>query len=113
MAAPAIRSVVVVRFPFSDISRSKVRPAIVLCDVGRGDYLLCQVTSRPYGDASAITLDDQHFQNGGLERTSHVRPGKLFTANTSIVGKQVGILTAEACRTITDRIVMMLREGHL
>jgi mRNA interferase MazF len=113
MAAPAIRSVVVVRFPFSDISRSKVRPAIVLCDVGRGDFLLCQVTSKPYGDTSAIRLDAQHFQSGGLERTSHARPGKLFTANNSIVGRQVGVLTSEACRTITDRIALMLREGHL
>jgi hypothetical protein len=45
--------VVLVRFPFSDLSQPKLRPAIVLADAGRGDLVLCQVTSRPYGDAAA------------------------------------------------------------
>lgn len=45
----------------SDISGSKVRPAPVrdqirLADVDRSDYLLCQVTSRPYGDPPVIDL---------------------------------------------------------
>lgn len=34
-----------VRLPFSDLSRSKLRPSVVLADAGRGDYVLCQVTS--------------------------------------------------------------------
>ena len=58
MGTPAVRSVVLVTFPFSDLSASKLRPAVVLADVGRGDYILCQVTSNPYADpmrsASAI-----------------------------------------------------------
>jgi len=113
MATPAIRSVVVVRFPFSDISQAKIRPAVVLCDVGRGDFLLCQITSKPYGDFSSITLDERHFQRGGLQRVSHARPGKLFTAHESIVGREVGILNHAVCKTITDGIALMLRKGHL
>jgi hypothetical protein len=33
-------SVVLVRFPFSDLSKTKLRPAVVLADVGRGDRIL-------------------------------------------------------------------------
>ena len=44
MVAPSIGSVVLVRFPFSDLSESKLRPAVVLADAGRGDWVLCQVT---------------------------------------------------------------------
>jgi hypothetical protein len=33
----AAGAVVLVRFPFSDLSRSTMRPAIVLADAGRGD----------------------------------------------------------------------------
>jgi len=40
----------------SDLSRTKLRPAVVLADVGRDDWILCQVTSKPYGDAGAIVL---------------------------------------------------------
>jgi mRNA interferase MazF len=57
VVAPAIGAVVLVRFPFSDLSQSKLRPAVVLADAGRGDRILCQVTSKPYGDAQAIELN--------------------------------------------------------
>lgn len=43
--------VVLLRFPFSDLSSSKLRPAVVLAHAGGVDWVLCQVTSNPYGDA--------------------------------------------------------------
>jgi len=58
---PAAGAVVLVRFPFSDLSQTKLRPAVVLADAGRGDWILCQVTSKPYGDSGAIRLDDTGF----------------------------------------------------
>lgn len=39
MGLPSVGTVVVVRFPFSDLSRSKLRPAIVLADAGRNDWI--------------------------------------------------------------------------
>lgn len=45
MVAPAGGSVLLVPFPFSDLSRAKLRPAVVLADSDRGDWILCQVTS--------------------------------------------------------------------
>jgi len=59
-------SVVLVPFPFSDLSEAKLRPAIVLAEAGRNDWILCQVTSRPYGDHRAIAITDQDFETGGL-----------------------------------------------
>ena len=37
MGTPTAGSVVLVRFPFSDLSQTKLRPAVVLADAGRGD----------------------------------------------------------------------------
>jgi mRNA interferase MazF len=56
MVTPAAGKVILVPFPFSDLSQSKLRPAVVLAGVGRGDWILCQVTSNPYGDPLAIPL---------------------------------------------------------
>ena len=39
--------VVVVPFPFSDLSTSKRRPALVLADLAGDDLILCQITSGP------------------------------------------------------------------
>lgn len=42
--------VVIVHFPFSDLTVSKLRPAVVLAEAGRGDWILCQINSKSYGD---------------------------------------------------------------
>ena len=109
MGAPAAGAVVLVRFPFSDLSQSKSRPAVVLADAGRGDRVLCQITSKPYGDARAIRLEQSAFASGSLRVTSYVRPGKLFTASGDIVAKEVGSLTSEALTRVVDAITDLLR----
>jgi mRNA interferase MazF len=72
----AAGQVVIVHFPFSDLSASKLRPAIVLAAAGRGDWVLCQITSKSYGDPRAIQLDTADFVSGSLRLTSYARPGK-------------------------------------
>ena len=42
MGPLAAGQVVIVHFPFSDLSASKLRPAVVLAEAGRGDWILCQ-----------------------------------------------------------------------
>ena len=68
MGILAAGQVVIVHFPFSDLSRSKLRPAIVLAEAGRGDWLLCQITSKSYGDARAIQIAAADFPKGSCER---------------------------------------------
>ncbi len=53
MVTPSAGGIVLVPFPFSDLSQAKLRPAVALADAGRGDWVLCQVTSNPYGDPRA------------------------------------------------------------
>lgn len=96
MVAPAAGEVVLVPFPFSDLSQSKVRPAVVLADAGRGDWVLCQVTSSPYGDPTAVALDAADFAAGGLLVASYARPGKLFTAHAGLLVRSVGVLSPAA-----------------
>ena len=63
-------AVVFVPFPFSDLSQSKLRPAVVLGDAGRGDLVLCQVTSNAYADPQAIGLTSPDYARGSLNQTS-------------------------------------------
>ena len=66
--------VVFVRFPFSDLSASKLRPAVVLARAGGVDWVLCQVTSNPYGDRAAVPLASTSFASGSLgERALRAR----------------------------------------
>jgi mRNA interferase MazF len=109
MVTPAAGAVVLVPFPFSDLSQAKLRPAVVLADAGRGDWILCQITSNPYGDTRAIELVDESFKTGSLRVTSYARPGKRFTANRDLMVAQVGALKPDSRSQIVESVVSMLR----
>ncbi|MBI4516851.1 MAG: type II toxin-antitoxin system PemK/MazF family toxin [Deltaproteobacteria bacterium] len=111
MVAPAAGAVVLVRFPFSDLSQTKLRPAVVLADAGRGDCVLCQITSRPYADSGAIQISDASFASGSLHVTSFARPAKLFTANQNLITSHVGTLTPETLRSIIQAVTHILTTG--
>jgi mRNA interferase MazF len=111
MVTPAVGQVVLVPFPFSDLAGAKLRPAVVLADAGRDDWVLCQVTSNPYSDPHAIRLVETSFRSGSLQLTSYARPGKLFTANSSLMVSQVGHLKMERVRDIVEAVVSLLRMG--
>ena len=109
MGALAAGAVVLVPFPFSDLSLSKLRPAVVLADAGRGDLVLCQVTSNSYSDPLAVELSPSSFSGGSLQRTSYARPGKLFTASGTLVVRQVGTLTPDTLVHLVGQVVTVLR----
>jgi mRNA interferase MazF len=109
MVPPAAGEVVLVPFPFSDLSQSKVRPAVCLADAGRGDWVLCQITSSPYGDPAAVPLGTPDFASGGLLVASFARPGKLFTANAALIVRSVGRLNDVAFQRVLDAVVVLLR----
>lgn len=111
MGAPAAGSVVLLPFPFSDLSHSKRRPAVVLASVGQGDYVLCQVTSNPYADPHAISIGDGDFAEGGLHHESFARPGKLFTASESLFVATPGRLRPAKHGEVIDAVVGLLRFG--
>jgi mRNA interferase MazF len=77
VVVPTVGAVVLVPFPFSDVSQAKLRPAVVLADAERGDWILSQITSNPFGDAKAISLTADDFGHGVLRNVSYARPGKL------------------------------------
>ena len=109
MVTPTAGAVVLVPFPFSDLSQAKLRPAIVLADVGRDDWILCQITSTPYGDPRALPLGDTDFATGSLRVASYARPGKLFTAHRRLMVSRVGQLKRQPVQHIVDAIIQILR----
>jgi mRNA interferase MazF len=111
MATPSAGAVVLIPFPFSDLTRSKLRPAVVLAEVGRGDWVMCQITSKPYADPLAVEIKAEDFNSGALKLTSYTRPGKLFTANETLIISGVGVLKIETLKKIVATAVQLLQSG--
>lgn len=87
--------VVILPFPYADVSGSKARPALVLSAWANRvdfDYLLCLISSRHKEYALNVRIEPQDFISGGLRLTSYIRPWYLFTAQESVIRKSAGIL---------------------
>ena len=100
MVTPGPASIVVVGFPFSDLSGAKLRPAVVLASAERGDWILCKITSNPHSDPQAVKLTPTALRAGALADLSFARPTKLFTAHESLMTKRVAILNAPTFKEI-------------
>ncbi|MCU0401197.1 MAG: type II toxin-antitoxin system PemK/MazF family toxin [Algoriphagus sp.] len=95
-------------FPFSDLSSSKRRPALVLAYAENGDYLLCQITSKNNKDIWAITLPDNEITEGELFKSSNVRPNRLFTADHSIILYRAGKISSIIHQKVVEAVVKLI-----
>ena len=57
------------------------------------DYLMLQITSQSAKDSYAIPLFDTDFQSGSLQKSSNIRPNKIFTLDGNLILYKVGHLT--------------------
>lgn len=102
--------VVVIPFPFSDLTQAKRRPALILTELEGDDLILCQITSQAIKDKYAIFLNDGNFETGGLKQSSNVRPNRIFTADTHLVLYRIGKLKAEKLAEVIERVIEIIRK---
>ena len=102
--------IVVIPFPFSDLSAYKKRPALILAVLDGDDLILCQITSETRYDKYAIELKDSGFKQGKLNVVSMIRPNRLFTAEKSIISYKIGTLKDNKLNDVTERLIKIFKE---
>lgn len=101
--------VVVLPFPYSDLSQAKRRPAVMVGVSSGPDVILCQITRQTVTDGDALPLDSTAFASGALSKPSNVRPNKLFAADSRIVLYQAGTLKRSVVDDVVKKIVEVLQ----
>jgi len=102
--------VVVIPFPFSDLTANKKRPALIAAALHGDDFILCQITSRRKKDNYAIALSNKEFAQGALSIPSMIRPNKLFTAEKSLIERKIGFLKKAKINSITENILRIFNK---
>lgn len=97
--------IVVIPFPFSDLSGSKKRPAFVITPLPGNDILLCQITSKASKDKYSIPITSIDFTTGSLPVDSYIRPNKIFTADQNIIIRKAGSVAQHVNEQVIDAIV--------
>jgi mRNA interferase MazF len=72
--------------------------------------ILCQITSQASG-AYSVQLDNSDFMAGGLNRSSRIRPNRLFTADSGIVVYRAGHVSAVKLNETRERLTQILSEN--
>ncbi len=91
--------IILLRFPFSDLSSSKQRPALILSsnsfNESHDDIICCLITTNLEKDPLCVFVEQKDLSNGSLEKPSKIKPYRLFSAEKKIVRKKVGTLKPE------------------
>jgi mRNA interferase MazF len=99
--------IVLVSFPFTDLSSSKRRPALVVSPDGFNqqmqDVVLVGLTSNVAGD-DQIVIDPTDCVDGILPRRSAVKPAKMFTIHSSLIIKKISALRPEKLDRVLGEI---------
>jgi mRNA interferase MazF len=100
--------VVVVPFPFSDLTEAKRRPALVLAELDGEDRILCQITSQQFRDRYAVAINESDFEEGSLQKISNIRPNRIFTADCKIIQYKAGSIKSDKIDEVLKKIIDIL-----
>jgi mRNA interferase MazF len=88
------RDIVLLRFPFSELRGSKVRPALVISNNPYNskseDFIAVAITSNLKIRGYSIFLTNEDLERGNLIVSSKIKPDKIFSANKKLVRMNIG-----------------------
>ena len=111
MQPPLSRNdVVLVRFPFTDLSAETVRPALIVGRVTGNDVVVAFVTSRIGGNGRQGRQREEHlmdpmdpeFLMTGFRAPSAIRLNKLATLDRALIRRRIGRIGAGTERAVAS-----------
>ena len=103
--------IVLVKFPFTDASSGKLRPALIISNdtINKtGDYLLMQVTIRLHGDALSLIISKKDYQEEPLYKQSELRLHKIFILNESLMTNKITSVNDVFMKVVINRLLLLL-----
>lgn len=107
--------VVLVPFPFTDLSAIKQRPAFVLSPERlnnvRSDLVVAAITSQIPDVISEdeILLSGADLRTAGLPKPSIVKLGKIFTIHQGLIRKKLGRVPDSTLESILQKLLQSMR----
>lgn len=89
--------IVLIPFPFIDLSTTKLRPAVLLwVDLSGMDITVCFISSQNLNSVNAeeflIDENEPEFSKTGLKVTSKVRVSRIVTIERNLIRRKLGEL---------------------
>ncbi len=96
--------VVVLPFPYTDLSTTKKRPALIVATLKGENIILAQITTKQRDDEDMLTLKKADFASGILKVDSYIMSSILFTAESSTVSYKAGKIKISKIKEVQDKL---------
>jgi len=102
--------IVLVPFPFTDLSTSKLRPALVLyTNQSHQDITLCFISSQGIStvqdDEFILNITDPNFNQTGLKTASKVRITRIVTLERQLITRKLGQMTIKQIEKLNKKMI--------
>ncbi len=106
------REIVLVPFPFSDLTEIKRRPVLIISNnkfnSSNEDIIVCSITSTAYIDLHSIPIDNLSLEYGILPEPSVIKTHKIFTISKSRIIKKFSILNPDTFSLVISSISTLI-----
>ena len=104
--------VVLVPFPFTDLSEVKRRPVLILSNRAHNssskDFICCGMTSNPANRRNSILIDPTEMAEGSIPVRSRIKYDRVFTLDRSLVVKALGMVSEQKLATVKRGLISLL-----
>ena len=104
--------VLIVPFPFTDLSAIKQRPVLVL---SKKEYnnktdgiITCGITSNLKDSENSVLIENKNLLNGEIPAISRIKVDKLFTIEESIVKKRLAKIDIETFDKVRKEFINLI-----
>ncbi|MFT4250245.1 MAG: type II toxin-antitoxin system PemK/MazF family toxin [Candidatus Woesearchaeota archaeon] len=100
--------IVLVTFPFSDLSNTKLRPAVIIASPGGQNQVLCQITTKQRSiNTYEVPLLKKHT-SGDIRFDSNIYVDMIFTLHQDLITKKIGAITNTKTRQLLQEKIQAL-----
>ncbi len=96
--------VVVLPFPFTDLSSIRKRPALVIANLRGQNIILAQITTNQRDDEDLLDLTKKDFHKGELNRDSFIMDSLIFTADSAKIDYVAGKLKQNKIKQVEKKL---------
>ena len=104
--------IIIVPFPFSDLSSIKQRPVLVLSrskdNMDSDDIITCGLTSNLKNSKYSVLITNNDLEKGQIPKDSRIKVDKLFTIDKNIVKKKVALLKKDVFNQVKKEFVNLV-----
>ena len=104
--------IVIVPFPFTDLSSIKQRPVLILSsdkyNESTEDIIVCGITSNPKNTAHSVIITLQDLAEGRIPSTSRIKADKLFTLKQTLIRSKIGAVRPAILKKVQEEIKALL-----